>query len=146
MAPKTKKKKLPDVGITFPHDGKAATPGSRSTTPAGVAIFSKAIEAAEKSGRGLPGALAAKCTGDARKWRFKYVEHVVELVKAMANDPTAAVAAAEAGVAEALGSFGFVSPSGGECRSFGREAAAAATMRLTPPPPSRPLQRGPIPR
>lgn len=114
MAPKGKKKKLPDVGITFPNDGKAATPGSRSTTPAGVRVFAKALEAAERSGRGLPGALAAKCTGDAKKWRFKYAKHVVELVKAMANSPSAAVAAAEAGLAEALGSFGFVNPSGGE--------------------------------
>ena len=53
------KKKLNDVGLLFPDDGKASTPGDRSTTPAGCAAVAAALRASRHP--------------DAKTWAEKYV-------------------------------------------------------------------------
>lgn len=121
------KKKLADTGILFPHDGKAATPGFRSTTPAAVEALSVAIGASDH-----PKAKewAAACAKAGRKWRFGYSKHIVNVVKSCVWSAEDAEAVSQAGIDWVHENFTFLDKEDGkngqeECFSsvMGRAAA-----------------------
>ena len=106
------KAKAPEKGICFPKDAK----GGRSTSDAGKKIIAAALRGA---GTSEGNKFAEQCDKE-RNWRFGYVKHFKNLVKASAASPKVALGVARAGAEYMQKNFEFVAPvTGSVSDSFG---------------------------
>ena len=101
---KPKKAKAPKKdgkGVQFPHD----TDTTRSTSVAGAKIFQAALSASKLDDSAK---LAEACGNAGKKWRFGYVKHFKNSIRASCHSKEECLAIAEAGLDYMYQNFEFI--------------------------------------